>query len=113
MYVPVRFGTFPPLAGAERGHTHFDIQDGTVMECVGPHLCFSGTKYGDKDVGEAVRDLCGPVCGALLREVYEDVAKLVLLAAVGAKASVIQNFYSRALHKQKVSLTSCKRRSDD
>ena len=43
----------------------------------------------------------------------EDVAKLVLLAAVGAKASVIQNFYSRALHKQKVSLTSCKRRSDD
>lgn len=52
------------------------------MECVGPHLCFPGTKYGDKDLGEAVRDLCGPVCGALLREVYEDVAELVLLAAV-------------------------------
>ena len=33
------------------------------------------------------------VCGALLGEVYGNVAKFVLFATVGTEASVIQNLY--------------------
>ncbi len=89
MYTPVCFRTFPPLTGTERRHAHLDIQDGAVMESVGAHLCFPGAKDSDEHLGEPMRELCRPVCGTLLREVYEDVAELVLLAAVGTKASFV------------------------
>lgn len=100
MYTPVCFGTFPPLTRTKRRHAHLNIQDGAVVESVGPHLCLSRTEDGDENLGEPVRDLRRPVCGALLGEVYEDITQLVLLAAVGAIPSLVQNLYSGTLEGQ-------------
>ena len=91
---PVCTRTFSTLAGAEGRDAHLDVEHGPVVQCLRPHLCFSWAKDGDKDLGESVGDHRRAVRGALLGEVYGDVAELVLLAPVRTEAAIVENFYS-------------------
>ena len=63
---PVCTRAFSPLSCAEGRDVDLDIKDGSVVKCLRAHLCFSRAKYGDHDLGQAMRDCCRTICGALL-----------------------------------------------
>jgi hypothetical protein len=98
-YSLVSSRSFPPFAHTERGDDNFNVDVGSIMNCLGPHFRLSGAKDRYRSSSQAVSQSSRTVCETLLTKIDCYVAEFVLPSTIRTKAAVVQNLDSRGLYE--------------